>query len=63
MVVKGRTSSSHCLPLLLNVFGKHAEHCAAKSVDGWQITVPIKMLVKLLLLLAITEMKGVNKAK
>ena len=32
-------------PLLLNVFGKHAEHCAAKSVDGWQITVPIKMLV------------------
>lgn len=33
------------LPLLLNVFGKHAEHCAAKSVDGWQMTVPIKTLV------------------
>lgn len=24
-----------------NDFGKHAEHCAAISVEGWQITVPI----------------------
>lgn len=24
-----------------NAVGKHVEHCAAISVDGWQITVPI----------------------